>query len=102
MKKIHLLLTLCILFISIPTYAFVKETVYIDGVYYGLKEDGTALVNANWDLLNPISYKGILNIPSTIEYKNESYKVTGFGKMPYTSADRPTDIRYVTSLSVSN
>lgn len=100
MKKIHLLLTLCILFISIPTYAFVKETVYIDNVYYGLKEDGTALVDANWDLLNPISYKGILNIPSTIEYKNESYKVTGFGKMPYTSADKPTDIRYVTSLSV--
>ena len=90
MKNLKLFCLLFILLCMGGTKAFAYET-EIAGIYYNFSHaDLTAEVTYGSSMVN--SYAGTRTIPSSIYYKNKTYKVTSIGNMAFYRCNNLTSI----------
>ncbi len=82
MKQLRFLFAMLLFFVGSAAFA---ETVEIDGIYYNLSD--TAVVTEI-----PRNYSGELNIPATVEYNGQTYRVTAIKSYAFQNCSQLTAV----------
>lgn len=91
-KMIKYIVVLCVCMVSFNAKA---SDFVLDGIYFTTKSDSTCAVTHNGmtnEMIYPdgLAYKGIVNVPSTVEYDSKTYKVTAIDDYAFSMCTKLT------------
>ena len=92
----QLLLLVAVLSATITATAYDFE---VNGIYYGITSDVDKTCSVTYRYKNGNDYSGSINIPSTVDYNNTSYTVTGIGYQAFYNCSGLTSVTIPNSVT---